>query len=110
MWERLSFLEATHARLSTPPTAAEVQRAVEKDFRWRLAAGDGVYALERRVTGRVVITNYDPRTLSDAERQALNTRAGANPGNFVLIDIRPGILVAISHCSALSSCEASIRS
>src|SRR5262249_26107151 len=35
-------------------------------------------------------TNYDPRTLSDAERQALKTRAGANPGNFVLIDIRPG--------------------
>jgi hypothetical protein len=87
---RLSFLEATHARLSTPPTAAEVQNAFEKDFRWRLVAGDGVYALERRVTGRVAITNYDPRTLSDAERQALNTRAGANPGNFVLIDIRPG--------------------
>jgi hypothetical protein len=87
---RLSFLEATHARLSTPPTAAEVQQAFEKDFRWRLAAGDGVYALERRVTGRVVITNYDPRTLSDAERQALNTRAGTNPGNFVLTDIRPG--------------------
>jgi hypothetical protein len=28
--------------------------------------------------------------LSDAERQALNTRAGANPGNFVLVDIRSG--------------------
>jgi hypothetical protein len=38
-----------------------------------------VYALERRIT----------RTLSDAERQALNTRASANPGNFVLVDIRP---------------------
>jgi hypothetical protein len=87
---RLSFLETIHARLSTPPTAAEVQSAIEKDFRWRPAAGNGVYALERRVTGRVVITNYDPRTLSDAERQALNTQAGANPGNFVLIDIHPG--------------------
>ena len=87
---RLSFLETTHARLSTPPTAADVQNAFEKDFRWRPVAGDGGYALERRVTGRVVITNYDPRTLSDAERQALNTRAGANPGNFVLVDIRPG--------------------
>ena len=41
------------------------------------------------MTGRVVITNYDPRTLSDAERQVLNTRAGANPGNFVFVDIRP---------------------
>jgi hypothetical protein len=87
---RLSFLETTHAKLSTPPTAAEVQNAFEKDFRWRPVARDSGYALERRVTGRVVITNYDPRTLSDAERQALNTRAGANPGNFVLVDIRPG--------------------
>ena len=51
---RLSFLETTQARLSTPPTAADVQQAFEKDFRWRPVAGDGVYALERRVTGRVV--------------------------------------------------------
>jgi hypothetical protein len=87
---RLSFLEATHARLSTPPTAADVQNALKEGFRWRPIAEDGVYALERRVTGRVVITNYDPRTLSEAERQALNTRAGANPGNFVLVDIHPG--------------------
>jgi hypothetical protein len=86
---RLSFLETTHARLNTPPTAADIQKALEQGLRWRTVAGDGTYALERRVTGRVVITNYDPRTLSDAERQALNTRAGANPGNFVLIDIRP---------------------
>ena len=86
---RLSFLERTQARLSTPPTAADIQNAFEKDFRWQPIAGDGVYALERRVTGRVVITNYDPRTLSDAERQVLNIRAGANPGNFVLVDIRP---------------------
>jgi hypothetical protein len=87
---RLAFLETTHARLSTPPTAADVQNALEKDFRWRPVAGDGGYALERRVTGRVAFTNYDPRTLSDAERQVLNARAGANPGNFVLVDIRPG--------------------
>lgn len=86
---RVSFLETTQARLSTPPSAADVQSAFEKDFRWQPLAGDGDYALERRVTGRVVITNYDPRSLSDAERRALNARAGANPGNFVLIDIHP---------------------
>jgi hypothetical protein len=87
---RLSFLETTHAKLSTPPTAAEVLNALEKDFRWRAVAGASAYVLERRVTGRVAITNYDPRTLSDAERQALNMRAGEIPRNFVLIDIRPG--------------------
>jgi hypothetical protein len=89
---RLTFLEATQARLSTPPTAADIQQALEKQSHWRPIAGTSLYALERRVTGRVAITNYDPRTLSDAERQALNMRAGANPGNFVLIDIRPGHL------------------
>jgi hypothetical protein len=36
------------------------------------------------------ITNYDPRTLNDEERAALNAKAAANPGNFVLIDLRPG--------------------
>jgi hypothetical protein len=86
---RLAFLQTIHARLSTPPTAADVQNALERDFRWRPVAGAGAYALERRVTGRAVITNYDLRTLSEAERQALNTRASANPENFVFIDIRP---------------------
>jgi hypothetical protein len=38
----------------------------------------------------VTITNYDPRTLSDAERQALNALAAASPRNFVLVDVRPG--------------------
>jgi hypothetical protein len=84
---RLSFVERTQAKLSTPPNAGDIQKALEKDWRWRPV--DGVYELERRVTGRVVITNYDPRTLSDAERYALNRRAAENPGNFVLIDIRP---------------------
>jgi hypothetical protein len=84
---RLSFVETTQARLSTPPNAGDIQKALEKDWRWRPV--DNVYELERRVTGRVVITNYDPRTLSDAERYALNSRAAENPGNFVLVDIRP---------------------
>jgi hypothetical protein len=84
---RLSFVETTQARLSTPPNAGDIQKALEKDWRWRPV--DGAYELERRVTGRVVMTNYDPRSLSDAERYALNSRAAENPGNFVLIDIRP---------------------
>ena len=86
---RLSFVEKTQARLSSPPNAGDIQKALEKDWRWRPVAGDGLYELERRVTGRVVITNYDPRMLSDAERDALNSRAAENPGNFVLVDIHP---------------------
>jgi hypothetical protein len=35
-----------------------------------------------------VITNYDPRALTDAARAELNAKARNNPANFVLIDIR----------------------
>jgi hypothetical protein len=87
---RLAFVEATRAVLSAAPPADEVRNATEKNFRWRQVQGVELYELERRVTGRVVITNYDPRTLSDAERAMLNARAANNPGNFVLIDVRPG--------------------
>jgi len=87
---RLAFLEATRAVLSAAPAADEIRNAAEKNYRWRQVEGVELYELERRVTGRVVITNYDPRTLSDAERSTLNARAANNPGNFVLIDIRPG--------------------
>src|SRR5215813_2567463 len=87
---RLAFVEATPAVLSAAPPADEVRNAAEKNYRWRQVQGVGLYELERRVTGRVVITNYDPRALSDAERATLNTRAANNPGNFVLIDVRPG--------------------
>jgi hypothetical protein len=87
---RLAFVETTPAVLSAAPPADEVRNAAEKNFRWRQVQPVGLYELERRVTGRVVITNYDPRVLSEAERAALNTRAANNPGNFVLIDVRPG--------------------
>jgi hypothetical protein len=85
---RLTFTETARAALSGPPPAEEVRSAMEKDYRWRRMPGTDVYELGRRVTGRVVITNYDPRTLTDAERAELNARAGNNPANFVLIDIR----------------------
>ena len=87
---RLSFVESTPAMLSAPPSADEVRNAVEKNYRWRQATDSGRYHLQRRVIGRVAITNYDPRTLTDAEREALNAKAADNPRNFVLIDLRPG--------------------
>jgi len=86
---RLSFTEIARATLSGPPPAEEIRSAMEKDYRWRQVPGTNVYELARRVTGRVVITNYDPHALTDAERAELNARAGNNPANFVLIDIRP---------------------
>lgn len=73
-----------------PLSLADLVGAVEKGYRWRRARNTEGYELSRPVTGRVVVTNYDPRRLSDADRRALNDRAAANPRNFVLVDVRPG--------------------
>lgn len=85
----LLFEEAVRAKLPGPPAAGEVIQALEKGYAWRSVGADNEYELTRIVTGRVAITNYDPRTLTNAERRALNARAAANPPNFVLVDIRP---------------------
>jgi len=85
---RLSFTETTRAALSGPPPAEEIRKAMEKDYYWRPVPGTDVYELGRRVTGRVVITNYDPRAMSDTARAELNAKAANNPANFVLVDIR----------------------
>src|SRR5262245_7909733 len=77
---RLVFIETRRAALSAAPGADEIRNATEKNFYWREVQGSGHYELGRRVTGRVVITNYDPRALSDTDREALNARA-SNPGS-----------------------------
>ena len=86
----LSFEETIRIQLAGPPSAGELMGALEKRYRWRRVGEGDTYELTRPKTGRVAITNYDPRTLSNTERQDLNARASANPPNFVLVDIRPG--------------------
>lgn len=49
-----------------------------------------LYRLSARVTGRVVITNYDPELLSDGEKIRINEAAEKGPPNEIVIDIRPG--------------------
>ncbi len=43
----------------------------------------------QRKTGRVVMTNYDPNTLSNNERRTLQRQAERFPRNYLLVDIRP---------------------
>jgi hypothetical protein len=87
---RLFFVETAPLSLSAPPAADEIRNAMEKNYRWHQVTSTGLHSLDRQVTGRVAITNYDPRALSHSERAALNAKAASNPGNFVLIDVRPG--------------------
>lgn len=86
----LTFDESVTAELAGPPSAGDLLGAVERGYQWQRLGKGNEYQFTRSVRGRVAITNYDPRTLSHAERRALNARASANPNNFVFVDIRPG--------------------
>lgn len=44
----------------------------------------------QRKTGRIVITNYDPNTLSNNEREKLHRQAERFTRHHILVDIRPG--------------------
>lgn len=46
--------------------------------------------LSKRVTGRIILTNYDPQLLSNEERIKLNEEADSGASNDVMVDIRPG--------------------
>ena len=49
----------------------------------------GSYRLEEKVSGRIMLTNYDPNQLSDEERRALSLSFEKNPQSFVFVDIDP---------------------
>lgn len=72
--------------LKTPPSVSDLIDG--KGVRYRRAP-DGTYTVTQRVRGRVLLSNYDPRTLTDEERQRLNELAEENPGDLVMIDVRP---------------------
>ncbi len=61
-----------------------------KDFSLTYDPKQRTYRVTKRVNGRVMISNYDPATLSEEERRRLHEKAEDGPFNDVLIDIREG--------------------
>ena len=86
----LSFSAAVSPELSGPPSASDITDAMGKGYFVIKNEKDGSHKLYKHFDGRVVITNYDPLTLTDSERHAINEIANKRPENFILIDIRPG--------------------
>ncbi len=86
----LSFSAAVSPELSGPPSASDITEVMEKGYFVIKNEEDGSHKLYKHFTGRVAITNYDPLTLTDSERHALNNIANKKPENFVMVDIRPG--------------------
>ena len=79
-----------HWTLPAESLTAEQMAALQKDFKIDYQAQSKQVTLSKRVTGRIVLTNYDPATLSNEERIRLQEEADQGADNDVMVDIRPG--------------------
>ncbi len=70
--------------------AAEHLAELEKDYAVDFLPQSGQVRLKKRVVGLIVLTNFDPAQLSNAERQRLHEEAGQGADNDVGVDIRAG--------------------
>lgn len=70
--------------------AAEGFQALQKEFDVAYNRRDNTYTLRKQVSGPVIITNYDPSTLSSEERTQLNDRAAEWSASDLAFDIRAG--------------------
>ncbi|MFA6053196.1 MAG: hypothetical protein WC762_11455 [Methylobacter sp.] len=79
-----------HWTLPAESLTAEQMAALQKDYKIEYLAGSKQVKLSKRVTGRILLTNYDPATLSNEERIRLHEEADQGADNDVSVDIRPG--------------------
>ena len=86
--QELTYDQPVLERLTAPPSTGDVVTALDNGLSWRQEKD--TFTLTRSVRGRVLISNYDPLSLSDAERRRLNEVAAGRPDNLVLVDVRPG--------------------
>ena len=69
---------------------AEGFQALEKEYLVTYSQNDNTYTLRKQVTGQILITNYDPNTLSPDERARVIDETQEGQLNDVSFDIRPG--------------------
>jgi len=65
-------------------------QTLESNYRVIVNTDNQMYTVQKRSVGHTVITNYDPTTISNKERLALQAKADRWPPNDILVDIRPG--------------------
>ncbi|WP_260839252.1 hypothetical protein [Methylomonas koyamae] len=75
---------------STESLSPERQVELLKEFKVDYNADKHHLTLSKRVTGHIILTNYDPQSLSNEERIKLNEEADNGASNDVMVDIRPG--------------------
>lgn len=84
---RFTLHRVTPAASMSPDTLREL--SAESTLRYD--AERQVYEHDATVTGRTLVSNYDPQELSNDERQQLHERMARLPANAVMIDVRAGI-------------------
>lgn len=77
-------------RMPAESLSAEQWAALQKDYKVEFRAEQKQVILSKRVTGRILLTNYDPASLSNEERLRLQQEAEQGAENDVSVDIRPG--------------------
>ena len=60
---------------------SHLANAVKDGLRWQ-HNNDGTYTIMKRTIGRVLVSNYDPHTLTDSELNTLNEIANRRPDSF----------------------------
>ena len=69
---------------------AEGFQALQKEYLVTYNQKDNSYILRKQITGQILVTNYDPNTLSSDERARLIDETGEGQLSDVSFDIRPG--------------------
>ncbi len=64
-------------------------QVLENNYRIIVDAEKQIFTIQKRSIGHTVITNYNPTTISNAERLTLQAKADRWPPNDILVDIRP---------------------
>lgn len=81
---------ARHHTLPAAAMSAEGLQSLDRQYLIHYDAGRQEYHLEKEVSGRIVLTNYDPAELPASDRLRLQHEAELGADNDLLVDIRPG--------------------
>ncbi len=79
-----------HWLLPADSMTAEQIATLQKDYKIEYQVNRKQVLLTKRVTGRILLTNYDPATLNNEDRIRLQEEAEQGADNDVSVDIRPG--------------------
>lgn len=86
----IMYEEAFPVALDRALTPAEVVAALQTGYRWTTTGKEQPSVLSRKMTGRIIMTNYDVQGLSNEERRRLNEEIERFSPDHVFVDIRPG--------------------